>query len=227
MTQAPLFQLTDIELNKNGKQILSGVNLQVNQGECLILAGENGAGKTSLLRLFNRMNEPSSGEIRFKGQPLNQINIRELRHQVGTVMQGAVFFDGTVTDVLRRIKTVLGEDWTAEEILHMAGLPPETGEKRTSDLSGGETQLLGIGIVAVRKPDVILLDEPASSLSITAVERLEELLCRLKSEGRTLIQVTHQVDRMVTLADRGVFLKKGVITMVGDMKQVAAQFRES
>ena len=220
----PLFQLENVGLSKGETRILSGISLDVNKGDCLVLAGENGSGKTSLLRLFNRLDDPTEGEIRFCGVKLSEMKVKELRDRVGIVMQGPVLFDGTVLEVLNRIRTVLKQDWDAADVLEVSGLPTETLNRKTADLSGGEVQLISIGIVALRNLEVLLLDEPAAALSITAIDRLEKLLCRLQGEGRTLIQVTHQVDRMVNLASRGIFMKQGRAIVSGSMAEVIAAF---
>ncbi len=225
MTQSfPVFQLENVGLVKGETRILADISLEVKSGECLVLAGENGSGKTSLLRLFNRLDDPTEGTVRFHGISLKEMDVIGLRSRVGIVMQGPVLFDGIVRDVLNRIRTVLKQDWKAENVVDTAGLPMETLDRKTSDLSGGEVQLISIGIVALRNLEVILLDEPAAALSVTAIDRLEKLLCRLQDEGRTLIQVTHQVDRMAHLADRGIFMKQGTITVSGSMAEVIAAF---
>ena len=223
----PTFQLENVGLVKGETRILSDISLEVRQGECLVLAGENGSGKTSLLRLFNRLDDPTEGTILFHGKSLREMDVRELRSRVGIVMQGPVLFDGQVRDVLSRIRTFLKEDWEVKDVVEAAGLPMKTLERKTSDLSGGEVQLISIGIVALRNLEVILLDEPAAALSITAIDRLEKLLCSLLEEGRTLIQVTHQIDRMANLADRGIFLKQGRVTVAGSMSAVIAAFGRS
>ncbi len=223
-SDGPIFRLENIGLRKGNTRILSGISLDVKKGECLVLAGENGSGKTSLLRLFNRLDDPTEGVISFHGVPLHKIDVRELRNRVGIVMQGPVLFDGELRQVLDRIRTVLKQDWTIEEVLAISGLSPDMLNRKTSELSGGEVQLISIGIVALRDLEVILLDEPAAALSVTAINRLETLLCKLRGEGRTLIQVTHRIDRMATLADRGVFMKQGEISVSGSMAEVIAAF---
>jgi putative ABC transport system ATP-binding protein len=220
----PIFQLENIGLVKGETRILSDVSLDVRKGECLVLAGENGSGKTSLLRLFNRLDDPTEGTILFHGKSLREMDVRELRSRVGIVLQGPVLFDGQVRDVLNRIRTFLKQDWEVKDVLEAAGLPMKTLDRKTSDLSGGEVQLISIGIVALRNLEVVLLDEPAAALSITAIDRLEKLLCSLLEEGRTLIQVTHQVDRMVNLADRGIFIEQGRVIVAGSMSAVIAAF---
>lgn len=220
----PIFQLENVGLVKGKTRILSDIFLEVRKGECLVLAGENGSGKTSLLRLFNRLDDPTEGTIRFYGVSLKDMNVRDIRSRVGIVMQGPVLFDGSVRDVLTRIRLVLKQDWKIEDVLDVSGLPMETLNRKTSDLSGGEVQLISIGIIALRNLEVLLLDEPAAALSVTAIDRLEKLLCRLQGEGRTLIQVTHQVGRMANLASRGVFMKQGRVTVSGSMADVIAAF---
>jgi len=220
-----MFRLTAVGLEKAGKQILSDITLAVQPGECLVLAGENGAGKSSLLRLFNRLDDPTSGEIRFRNRDLLKIPVRSVRKRIGMVMQGPVLFDGTVRHVFDRVRRVLKRDFSDASILDRVGLPEQILDRKTGDLSGGEIQLITIGLVLERKPDVLLLDEPASALSVTAMERLEALLCDLKASGITMIQVTHHIDRMVDKADRGVFLENGKVKRIGPMSEIAGMFR--
>jgi len=219
-----VFELDHVGLVKGDTGILHDICLAVDRGECLVLAGENGAGKSSLLRLFNRLDEPTTGSIRFMGTPLPDIPVDRLRRQVGMVMQGPTLPDGTVREVLTRFRDVLGLRFHPEQLLAGVGLHTDTLDKRTVDLSGGETQLIALALVMERDPEVLLLDEPAAALSPPAMERMEALLCDVKRRGRTLIQVTHHVDRMLDLADRGVFLENGRVKLVGNMKDVAACF---
>lgn len=224
MSQEVVFELNGVGLVKGGKRILSDISFQVMSGECLVLAGENGAGKSSLLRLFNRLDDPTQGEIRYLGNSLSACPVSEMRNQIGMVMQGPVLFDGTVRQVMKRISTTLKLKFSCEKLVESVGLSGDILERKTQDLSGGEIQLLAIGLVVQRKPRVLLLDEPASALSVTAMARMEHIMCELKAAGVTLIQVTHHVDRMVDKADRGVFLENGRVKHIGPMSQVADMF---
>lgn len=224
MSQEIIFELSGAGLVKGGNRILSDISFQIKAGECLVLAGENGAGKSSLLRLFNRLDDPTQGEIRFLDKPLTRYPVTEMRRQIGMVMQGPVLFDGSVRQVMKQISTTLKMELSSEKIVESVGLSASILDRRTQDLSGGEIQLLTIGLVVQRNPRVLLLDEPASALSVTAMDRIEQILCELKAAGVTLIQVTHHVDRMVDKADRGVFLENGQVKHIGTMSEVADMF---
>lgn len=224
MSQEIIFELSGAGLVKGGNRILSDISFQIKAGECLVLAGENGAGKSSLLRLFNRLDDPTQGEIRFLDNPLTRYPVMEMRRQIGMVMQGPVLFDGSVRQVMKQISTTLKMELSTEKIVESVGLSASILDRRTQDLSGGEIQLLTIGLVVQRNPRVLLLDEPASALSVTAMDRIEQILCELKAAGVTLIQVTHHVDRMVDKADRGVFLENGQVKHIGTMSEVADMF---
>ncbi len=225
MNTEPLFELENVGLRKGGKQILSGISFSIYPNECFVLAGENGAGKSSLIRLLNRLDDPGEGEIRLDGQSLKSIPLGDLRKRVGMVMQGPVLFDGIVRDVLTQIGLTLKRELDADRLVADLGLPSALLDRETADLSGGETQLIAIGILVQLDPDILLMDEPASALSVTAMERMEDIMLGLKQNGKTIIQVTHHIDRMMERADRGVFLEAGRLRAVGSMQDVAACFR--
>lgn len=225
MNAEPLFELEHVGLQKGGKQILSGISLSIYRNECFVLAGENGAGKSSLIRLLNRLDDPSEGDIRLDGQSLKAIPLGDLRRRVGMVMQGPVLFDGVVRDVVAQIGLTLKRELDADRLVADLGLTTAILDRKTADLSGGETQLIAIGLLVQLDPDILLMDEPASALSVTAMERMEDIMLQLKKSGKTIIQVTHHIDRMMKRADRGAFLESGRLRAVGSMQDVAACFR--
>lgn len=224
MTPEPLFELEKVGLQKGGKQILSDITFSIHRGECFVVAGDNGAGKSSLIRLLNRLDDPTEGDIRLCGQSLKTIELGDLRRRVGMVMQGPVLFDGPVREVVGQIGGTLKRELDPDRMMSDLGLPAKILDRKTEELSGGETQLIAIGILVQLDPDILLMDEPASALSVTAMERMERVMLQLKEQGKTIIQVTHHIDRMMERADRGAFLESGRLRAVGSMGDVVACF---
>ncbi len=221
----PVFQFEKVELKKNGKTILENINLEVFQNDFLVILGENGSGKSSLLKLFNRLEIHSGGNIFFKGKNINDIPVHQLRNEVVMVMQGATLFEGKVKKVLEIYIEKLGLKQTPEEILDLMELPYDNLEKNTEDLSGGEGQLIAIGLAIAKDPEVFLLDEITSALSITMAKKVREKMKQLQKEfGKTVICVTHNMENASYVGDRAIFLKDGRIIKEGDVKELIKCF---
>jgi len=221
----PIFKLQNVGLKKNGTTILQNINLEVYENEFLVILGENGSGKSSLLKLFNRLEIHSEGEILFKGQNINDIPIHQLRNNVVMVMQGATLFEGKVKKVLEIYIDKLGLKQTPEEILDLMELPHDNLEKNTEDLSGGEGQLIAIGLAIAKDPEVFLLDEITSALSITMAAKVRKKMKQLQKKfGKTVICITHNMENASYVGDRGIFLKDGKIIKEGDVNELIKCF---
>jgi len=199
------------------------VSLSVERGELLGVVGPSGSGKSSLLRLLNRLDEPTSGTVYLEGQDYRQIEPRELRRRVGMVTQRPFLFPGDVMGNVRFGPAQRGELLPETEVaalLDHVGLPDFAG-RNVANLSGGEQQRVSLARALANQPEVLLLDEPTSALDEKAKAGIEELIRALVSEGRvTFALVTHDLDQARRLCRRVAMMQKGELLQIGATEEV-------
>jgi len=206
-----------------GKIIVDDVSFEVRRGEVLALFGPSGSGKSSLLRLINRLDEPTSGTVLLAGVDYRNIAPRELRQKVGMIMQRAYLFRGTVAENVRYGPRQLGEELDDSRVRELlAGVALEGYEDRDSALlSGGEAQRVAIARALANRPQVLLMDEPTSALDAESKRQVEETISRVIETNRlTTILVTHDTAQAARLADRVVVLKGGRVENIGMPQEV-------
>ncbi len=218
----PKIELQNIGKIKNGNAILKDINLTFTSGKRYILLGPSGTGKTTLLRLINRMDEPSSGHILYDAENIKNIPVLDLRRRVGMVFQIPVIFDGTVKDnltVAYRLKIILDplDEKELQKNLKLAGLQGDLLNRRASELSVGEKQRLNVARALVNKPEVLLLDEPTSALDpSTAIKLLKSIKELNELLGLTIIMVTHHLEYARLFGGRVISMINGIVTMEQD-----------
>ncbi|MDY6776049.1 MAG: ATP-binding cassette domain-containing protein [Halobacteria archaeon] len=221
-TQAKI-QTRDLSREIEGEAVVDSVSVSVEEGEFLGVVGPSGAGKSSLLRLFNRLDEPTRGTVLVDGVDYREIPPRELRRRVGLVLQSPALVEGTVYDNVTMGRRLRDEEFDDEEVgslLERVGLEGYS-EREVSNLSGGEAQRVSIARTVFNKPEVILLDEPTSSLDSRAEEAVEEVVLRLReTEGMTGVVVTHDKSQARRLCDTAVRLRDGRVTRSGSVEEV-------
>ncbi len=179
--------------NKKFKtQILSGLELKVKKGELVTIMGESGSGKTTLLRLINRLSEIDSGIILLNGKDIKDYDPMELRRKVGMVFQVPVVFKGRVLDNLAFGMKLWGDNIDLESLARASGISGNLLDADAEQLSVGEKQRVCIARALANQPEVLLLDEPTSSLDAVTAEKIEILLMGLTRErDLTILWVTH------------------------------------
>ncbi|MBG9983131.1 ABC transporter ATP-binding protein [Aerococcaceae bacterium DSM 111020] len=216
-----------IEFNNASKryedqQVLTDISFEIKEGEFFVLVGLSGSGKTTLLKMINQLVTPDTGDILIDGQPITQWNLRDLRLQIGYVMQqGALYPNLTVKENISLIPKMKG--WTAEDIdqalenlMPKIGLDPEQYLSKYPDqLSGGEKQRVGILRAIITQPKIILMDEPFSALDPLIRRDLQELTKELHSElGISFVFVTHNMREAIMLADRIAIVQEGQLVQI-------------
>jgi putative ABC transport system ATP-binding protein len=179
-----------------------------------VVAGPSGAGKTTLLRLCNRLERTTSGRVRFRGEDVADLDPLRLRRRVGMVFQRPTPFPGTVRDNLRVAVPALTEP-EAGAVLGRVGLGAGHLDRPATELSGGEAQRVCLARALVLEPEVLLMDEPTSSLDPPARLGLERLGRELADGGVPVLWVTHDLAQMRRLADHLLVLAAGRIEYVG------------
>jgi|SRR5712671_2556452 len=209
---------TNVEFSiPNGRKLLSGVSFEIRQGENLVLLGRSGSGKTTMLKLVNRLLEPTNGEVSVSGKNTMDWDPIRLRRQIGYVIQEVGLFPHF--NVERNIGLVPSlEAWPEEkimarvhELLELVGLPPGTFAHRyPHELSGGQRQRVGVARALAADPPLLLLDEPFGALDpITRSEIQKEFRDLLRRLNKTMIFVTHDIREAFLLASRIGLMQEG------------------
>jgi polar amino acid transport system ATP-binding protein len=205
---------------KFGDQVvLAGINLDLAQGQVKVLMGSSGSGKSTLLRCLNRLVEPTSGSIQFKGKDIlgPNVDVRALRKQIGFVFQQFALYSHltvleNVTLALRKLEGMGAKEANEKAVHELAQfeMTPHLS-KYPSQLSGGQKQRVAIARALAMDPAVLLLDEPTSALDPVMSRDVGDLINRLHDKGITMICVTHDLSLASAISDRVLFLDKGVI----------------
>lgn len=205
------------------KVIVDDVTLSVDRGEVLCVLGPSGSGKSSFLRLLNRLNEPTSGTVFLEDKDYRSLSPRDLRRRIGMITQQAFLFPGTVVENVRFGPRQRGEelaDTAVEECLHSVGLSGY-GERNITNLSGGEAQRVSIARALANEPIVLLADEPTSALDEQAKGGIEALIRQIvKQRDLTCVMVTHDVAQARRMADRMALFAVGRMTSTGNVAEV-------
>jgi putative ABC transport system ATP-binding protein len=226
MTAAPLFELLDVSLEIDGTTILDHVDLAIADRGITVLVGPSGAGKSTVLRLLDRLEVPTSGEVRFRGRPLADLDVLALRRRVGMVFQRPAPFPGTVRDNLHVADPGADEE-ALGAALRAARLDAAFLDRPADDLSGGEAQRMCLARTLVTHPEVLLMDEPTSALDPEARRSLERTALRLVDEGRELVWVTHDLEQARRLGGEIVVLVGGRIAGEVDRARFLADERSA
>jgi putative ABC transport system ATP-binding protein len=205
------------------KVLVEDATFDVRSGEMLAILGPSGSGKSSLLRLMNRLDEPTSGTVYVEGIDYREISPRELRRKLSMVMQRPYLFPGTVEENLRFGPLQRGEVLTTVEVTKLLDRVGLSGylARNVANLSGGEAQRVSLARTLANSPLVLLLDEPTSALDETSKLEIEALIQEIVQERHlTCIIVTHDRAQARRLAGRVLLVETGRIVRVGPVNQV-------
>ncbi|MDR1909440.1 MAG: energy-coupling factor ABC transporter ATP-binding protein [Spirochaetaceae bacterium] len=233
MTEPPLLSLRNISKSfpagEGQRRVLDGVNLDVYPGECLIIAGPNGSGKTLLMKIAAGLSDPSEGEVLYRGIPPRAA---ELYAGLGLVFQDA---DAQIIGETVREDAAFGPRnlglsrqeavKAAEEALETAGLAGKF-DFPSRRLSGGEKRRLAVAGILAMGCRAMIFDEPFANLDWPGVKSVLRIMGDLKSRGHTLIILTHELEKVLALADRLVILHRGRIRENGSPPEVLARLCE-
>jgi putative ABC transport system ATP-binding protein len=215
MTRPPRLRFEHVTVTgDHGERLLHDVDLDLELDRVTAVLGPSGSGKTTLLRLCNRLEVPTSGRVLLDDVDLAQHDPLTLRRRVGMVFQQPVVFAGTVRDNLAVADPLVREGCST--ILARVGLPPELADRQADDLSGGEAQRLCIARTLLTEPDVVLMDEPTSSLDRENRSVIERLVRSLADDGIAIVWVTHDLEQARRLARDLVVLIDGRVATEAD-----------
>ena len=226
---SPIFSLHDVRQMKGNQIVLSGIDLEIETGKITALIGPSGAGKTSLLRLLNRLDDPANGQIFYRSRPISEYLVRELRLQVGFVFQTPVMFHGTVADNLRTAlelagKSVADSDDLIAETLRLAEIDVSLATRDGGQLSVGQKQRVNIARALMSAPEVLLMDEPTSALDPETADKLMETVRHLgKEKNITVVMVTHRLSEAQRASDTTIVMEAGKVIETGATDYIFGQ----
>lgn len=214
----------------DGARALDNLTFEIEAGEFFILVGKSGSGKTTTLKMINRLIEPSQGKIYWNNQAIKDLDLRSLRLDTGYVLQqGALFPNLTVEENIELIPEM--KKWpkaksqqAVQDLMTKVGLAPDKYKDRyPSQLSGGEQQRVGILRAIISQPQLLLMDEPFSALDPLSKTQLQDLIKQLHQElGLTIVFVTHDMQEALKLGDRICVMQEGQILQIADPATILA-----
>ncbi len=231
-SDSPMIRLTGVgKTYDDGTVAVHELDLEVDQGEMVVLVGPSGCGKSTTLKMINRLIEPTTGTIEIDGKDVTGEDPVQLRRGIGYVIQQIGLFphQDIVTNVMT-VPLLYGESkktakTRAEELLALVGLDPATyGERYPHQLSGGQRQRVGVARALAANPPVLLMDEPFGAVDPVVRVRLQDEFLRLQQElGKTVVLVTHDIDEAVRMGHRvAVFATGGRLAQYGTPTQLLA-----
>ena len=217
----PVIEFRNVEYSSSGRKILCALNLAIHRGEILVLLGRSGSGKTTALKLVNRLLTLSRGEILVEGRHARDWDVIKLRRHIGYAIQDVgLFLHYTVE---RNIGLILSlENWDKEkiharvqELLRLAGLNPDLASRYPNQLSGGQRQRVGVARALAADPPILLMDEPFGALDpLTRADLQREFLSLQRKLQKTVLFVTHDLHEALRLGSRIALLEVGKLVSV-------------
>lgn len=224
----PVIQVRNLDFSYGLVQVLFDVELEVHKGEVVALLGTNGAGKSTIIRAISGLGTPDRGVIRLNGRTITYTDAERRFHEGIVQLRGGagIFPDLSIGDNLRasvlasKLEKADVDARIAEAVGRFPALDGRLGE-RAGDLSGGQQQMLALAMALMHKPEILIIDELSLGLAPLVVQQLLEVIEGLRDEGMTMLIVEQSVNIALSLADRAVFIEKGVVRFEGDAKELA------
>jgi len=218
----PAIEFRDVVYDlSSGQQLLTGLNLAVGRGETLVLLGRSGSGKTTSLKLINRLLSPTKGEVRVEGATVAESDVIRLRRGIGYVIQEIGLFPHfTVERNIGLVPSI--EGWErdrikarVQELLQMVGLSEKLASRYPHQLSGGQRQRVGVARALAADPAILLMDEPFGALDpLTRDELQREFLALQDRLHKTVVFVTHDLNEGLRLGSRIALMESGKLVTV-------------
>jgi ABC-type polar amino acid transport system ATPase subunit len=218
-----LVELASVRKSFGDNLVLDGIELEIDRGEAIVVAGPSGSGKSTMLRCINGLEPIDSGTIRFDGQEVDSTDrhVYGIRAQIGVVFQQFNLFPHmtvrqNITMSPREVRGISKEaaDQRARELLERVGIP-EKADEFPADLSGGQQQRVAIARALAVDPKLMLFDEPTSALDPEMIREVLDVMRDLAHGGMTMVVVTHEMGFASEVCDRLVFLDRGQIVEEG------------
>lgn len=229
MATETIISFQEVSKVYNEKTVVDQVNLAIQKGEFITILGTSGSGKTTILKMMNRLIEPTSGKILFEGEELSQLNPVSLRRRVGYVVQQIGLFPHmTIGENIATVPKLL--KWNqaeinarVKELMNLIQLPYEEYSNRyPKELSGGQQQRVGVARALAANPDVVLFDEPFGAIDAITRSSLQEELRNIHRQlgDKTFIFITHDIYEAFRLGSRVLIMDQGKICQFDSPEQI-------
>lgn len=212
-----LLQVKDLIKEYEGNRILDGVNLEIEQGQVVVVVGPSGCGKSTLLRCINALEPIQGGQVILEGKTVGKDNLEELRQKIGMVFQSydlfphlSVLDNITIAPIKVQKRKKEEVQVEARELLKRIGLE-DKANSYPRQLSGGQKQRVAIVRALCMHPEILLFDEVTAALDPEMVREVLDVMLDLAKQGRTMIIVTHEMQFAKAVADKVVFIDQGKI----------------
>jgi ABC-type branched-subunit amino acid transport system ATPase component/predicted MFS family arabinose efflux permease len=226
--RTPVLQVVNIDFSYGQVQVLFDVNFEIHKGECVALLGTNGAGKSTILRVISGLEIPERGVIRLDGRNITYTSPEQrVKHGIMQLPGGKGVFPSLTVEQNLEISARLHSSDNASvkaDVARIYEIFPELVERSgqaARSLSGGQQQMLALGRVLVHKPEILLIDELSLGLAPVVVQRMLELVDRLRAAGQTMVIVEQSLNVALAISDRAIFLEKGEVKFEGNARELA------
>lgn len=230
-----ILEIKHLKKSYEQNEVLKDISLTVHSGEVISIIGSSGSGKSTFLRSINLLEEPSGGEILYRGENVlaENYNLTHYREKLGMVFQSFNLFENlnvlentivAQTSVLKRERT--DAEKIAKENLEKVGMGQLYWQAKPKQLSGGQKQRVAIARALSMNPDAILFDEPTSALDPEMVGEVLKIMKDLAQDGLTMIVVTHEMEFARDVSNRVIFMDKGIIAEEGKPEDIFTHPKE-
>jgi osmoprotectant transport system ATP-binding protein len=225
-----MIEFINISKSYGGISVIEGLNLRIEQGEFVVMIGASGSGKSTILKMINRLENHDAGKILFNNEEIYKFKVRDLRLRMGYAIQSVGLFPHwTVERNIATVPHMLG--WNkptitqrVTELLELFQLDPALYRTRyPHQLSGGQQQRIGVARALAANPDVLLMDEPFGALDPSTRAALQQEIKRVhQASGKTIVLVTHDIEEALLLATKIIVLDQGRIVQAGSPLEILA-----
>lgn len=230
-----VLDVTEVEKRFGGITALSGVEMEIEEGEILGIIGPNGAGKSTLVNIITGLLEPNAGRVRLNGEEITGLPTHKISHRgVSKTFQRVTLFPGQTTfeclltgiqehrnkGLMNKLRPHSAEERKlADEMVEFLGLE-HLRDEEVENLSFGQQKLVDFGVALISDPDIALLDEPVSGVNPTMVSKLEESIIKQNEQGTTFVIIEHNIELVMRLCERIVVLNNGSVLFEGSPEEV-------
>lgn len=226
-----VIEYRNVSMAYGDKEIIHGLSLAVEQGEFVTIIGSSGCGKTTLLKMVNGLVVPTGGDVFVEGKSTRELDLTELRRNIGYAIQGSVLFPHmTVYQNIAYVPSLLNKrdkkrtQRAVSKWMDIVGLEEALLERYPSELSGGQQQRVGIARALAASPEILLMDEPFGAVDEITRASLQEEISRIHREtGITILFVTHDINEAMKLGTRILVMDKGQIQQYDRPEKIRKQ----
>ncbi len=217
-------KLSAVSFKPNGVDVLKNINLTVERGELFPIIGRTGSGKSTLIRMINRLSDADSGTVSVLGKDINDWHVQLLRRTACMIPQSFALPNVKVDEIFKYASSILGKSYNEDqvkEMLERVELPADILEKKTGSLSGGEKQRIVTLRTLLAQPQILLADEPTANLDPASSRIVANIMQSFVTEGKTVIWITHDPTLASKYSKNGVLIHKGRIIASGDLNDLS------